>query len=166
MVVVGRVAVGHIDHADRLVDAGAVDVLAQQVVVAVVFGYHVRAVGFDVAHHRLRRTLLRSRRRSSRFACRPRHVCIRFPASHSSPARGCSRSTAPLLSQRQARPRKGGDRPSRGFHRRRRRCRRKSTPACGCRSLWCIFLLRPVLVTGDCVLNPRAVLLGLDGWAS
>jgi len=44
VVVVCGVAVSDLDHADRLVDTGAVDVLSQQVVVAVVFGYHLGAV--------------------------------------------------------------------------------------------------------------------------
>ena len=47
MIVIGLVIVGHLDHADRLVDSRAVDVFAQQVVIAIVFGDNVRAVGFD-----------------------------------------------------------------------------------------------------------------------
>ena len=44
VIVIDGVTVGHLDHADRLVDARAVDVFAQQVVIAVVFGDNVRAV--------------------------------------------------------------------------------------------------------------------------
>ncbi|HUV66911.1 MAG TPA: hypothetical protein VMW24_23695 [Sedimentisphaerales bacterium] len=45
MVVIDGVGVGDLDHADGLVDAWAVDVFAQQVVIAVVFAEHaVRAV--------------------------------------------------------------------------------------------------------------------------
>ena len=47
VVVIGLVIVGHLDHADGLVDSRAVDVFAQQVVIAVVFGDNVGAVGFD-----------------------------------------------------------------------------------------------------------------------
>jgi len=47
VVVIGRVGVGDLDHADGLIDPRAVDVFAQQVVIAVVFGDHVGAVGFD-----------------------------------------------------------------------------------------------------------------------
>ena len=55
MVVVGRVAIRYFCHTDglarlasgRLVDARAVDVFAQEVVIAVIFGDHVGAVGFD-----------------------------------------------------------------------------------------------------------------------
>ena len=41
MIVIDRVTVGHLDHADRLVDSRAVDVFAQQVVIAIVFGDHM-----------------------------------------------------------------------------------------------------------------------------
>ena len=44
MIVIDGVTVGHLDHADRLVDSRAVDVFAQQVVIAVVFGDNVGAV--------------------------------------------------------------------------------------------------------------------------
>jgi hypothetical protein len=44
VIVIGGVTFGHLDHADRLVDARAVDVFAQQVVIAVVFGDNVGAV--------------------------------------------------------------------------------------------------------------------------
>ena len=44
MIVIDVVTVDHLDHADRLVDARAVDVFAQQVVIAIVFGDHVVAV--------------------------------------------------------------------------------------------------------------------------
>jgi len=44
VVVIDGVGVGHLDHTDGLVDARAVDVFAQQVVIAVVFGDHVGAV--------------------------------------------------------------------------------------------------------------------------
>jgi hypothetical protein len=48
VVVIDGVGVGDLDHTDGLVDARAVDVFAQQVVIAVVFGDHVGAV-IDVA---------------------------------------------------------------------------------------------------------------------
>jgi hypothetical protein len=44
VIVIDGVTVGHLDHADRLVDSRAVDVFAQQVVIAVVFGDNVRAI--------------------------------------------------------------------------------------------------------------------------
>ncbi len=44
VIVPGRVVVFHVDHGDGLIDAGAVDVLAQEVVVAVVFGDALVAV--------------------------------------------------------------------------------------------------------------------------
>jgi len=44
VIVIGGVTFGHLDHADRLVDARAVDVFAQQVVIAVVFGDNVRTI--------------------------------------------------------------------------------------------------------------------------
>jgi hypothetical protein len=44
VIVIDGVTVGHLDHADRLVDSRAVDVFAQQVVIAVVFGDNVVAV--------------------------------------------------------------------------------------------------------------------------
>ena len=44
IVIVIGLTFGHLDHADRLVDSRAVDVFAQQVVIAVVFGDNVVAV--------------------------------------------------------------------------------------------------------------------------
>jgi hypothetical protein len=44
VVIVIGLAFGHLDHADRLVDSGAVDVFAQQVVIAIVFGDNLVAV--------------------------------------------------------------------------------------------------------------------------
>ena len=44
VVIVIGLAFGFLDHADRLVDSRAVDVFSQQVVIAIVFGDHLRAV--------------------------------------------------------------------------------------------------------------------------
>ena len=52
MIVVRGIAVLDINHADRLIDGWAVDVLVQQVVVAVVLGDDLIAI-VEVLHHRL-----------------------------------------------------------------------------------------------------------------